>query len=142
MYAKFQDQEKLQEQIDAYFDHCESTREVYHLKNGDIKIRQEYPSMVGLALWLHCSPDTLYSYINKESKVSISEEMLNSISDTLARAQSRITLITLNAAAVGDYEQRTAQLVLSKYLGTSATDATVTIKVEGANADDVAAWSK
>lgn len=58
----FTDPVDLQQKVDAYFEHCENSRTERELKNGDIRVRQESPSMIGLAVWLHCSTDTINSY--------------------------------------------------------------------------------
>ena len=143
--CSFTDPRELADRIKAYFEHCEQSRDVRELKNGDIKIRQEYPSVIGLAVWLGCSKDTIYSYINKESKNSqLTPEMLNTLSDVLARARDRIEQSTLSASTVGDYDQRIAAMVLTNFgYGRPADESpNITIKVESTKASDVDDWSR
>lgn len=45
----------IEQMVENYFEHCENTKEVRELKNGDTRIRQEQPSMIGLAVWLDVS---------------------------------------------------------------------------------------
>lgn len=141
----FTDPVELSERIEAYFEHCEQSRDVRELKNGDIKVRQEYPSVIGLAVWLGCSKQTISSYINQEEKHSqLTPEMLQRISDVLSRARDRIEQSTLSASTVGDYDQRIAAMVLTNFgYGRPADESpNITIKVESTKASDVDEWSR
>lgn len=109
----FNDPKELQEKIDAYFQHCEDSKKVYHLKNGDIKIRQEFPSMAGLTVWLGCSRETLYSYIEKDVKVSQDAEITNLISDTLSHAREKIKKSLVQSSMSGDADPRIAGMLLT-----------------------------
>ena len=45
--TSFSDPKELKQKVDAYFDHCKNSKQIYELKNGDIKIRQQFPTMPG-----------------------------------------------------------------------------------------------
>ena len=142
---KFTDPVDLREKIEAYFQHCEDSRTERELKNGDIRIRQETPSMIGLATWLQCSPDTLYSYINGEdkSKQIADQEIYNTISGTLARARDRCAAALAQRAVDGDCDSRTAALLLGSYgiVQKSEVATKATVVIEGATAADVEDWA-
>ena len=143
--TSFDSAEELSKQIEEYFNLCsESSRELV-LKNGDTRIRKERPSVVGLAVYLGCSKDTIYSYINRETKVSnqLSEEEQSLISDLLCNARDRIECCTLTDALNGDADSRIASMVLGNfgYSDKSDTSSVVTISVEGGKSD-VDEWSK
>ena len=143
--TSFDNPEKLSLQIEGYFNHCnESVREIV-LKNGDVRIRREHPSVIGLAVYLGCSKDTIYSYINGEKKVSdqVSEEAQSLISDLLRNARDRIECSTLTDALNGDADSRIASMVLGNfgYSEKADTTSTLTISVEGGKSE-VDQWSK
>ena len=119
---------ELQDKIDAYFQHCEDSKKVYELRNGDIKIRQEFPSMAGLTVWLGCSRDTLYSYINLEDKASQDEEVTKQISDTLLNARERIKKSLVQASMSGDADSRIAGMLLTA-MGETAPESSTTVNV-------------
>ena len=109
----FKDPEELRKKVDAYFQHCEDSKTIYELKNGDIKIRQEYPSMVGLALWLGVHKDTLSSYILGEDKVSLDEDTNKAISATLICARDRIKKSYIQSSMSGDADPRISGMLLT-----------------------------
>lgn len=139
------DPKQLSEQIEAYFNQCsDSCREIV-LKNGDTRIRKNRPSVIGLAVHLGCSKDTIYSYINREAKVSdqLTEEEQTLISDLLCNARDRIECYTLTDALNGDADSRIASMVLGNfgYSEKSDTSSVVTISVEGGKSE-VDDWSR
>lgn len=140
----FSDPKELDSKIEAYFSHCENTADTRQLKSGDIRIRKQQPTMIGLAVWLGCSKDTLYSWISGEHKANISEADSKAISALLSRTRDRIENSLLHAALEGDVDPKIAALVLYNYGYTNKTqeDATVTVRVQAAPGVDVAAWSK
>ena len=69
--AAFTSSEELEKKVAEYFERCESSKTIYNLKNGDIKVRQEFPTMAGLASHLEVSRETLYSYLNGEPQKEI-----------------------------------------------------------------------
>ena len=110
----FSDPVELAEKVEAYFQHCEETKKVYELKNGDVKIRQEFPTMTGLAVWLRCSRETLYSYINQEERPdSLDGETLKKLSDTLSYARNRIAMSLSQTSMSGDADPKIASLLLN-----------------------------
>lgn len=111
--AAFTDPEALSKKIDAYFKHCEESKKIYELKSGDIKVRQEYPSMAGLSLWLDVDRNTLYSYMNEEVKVQNSDEVTKQISNTLLRAREHIKQALIQASIMGDADSRISGLLLN-----------------------------
>lgn len=112
---KFTDPVELQEKINAYFKHCEESKKVYDLKNGDIKVRQEYPSMAGLSLWLDVDRSTLYNYMNEEYNANdgIGEECNKQIIHTLLRAREHIKQSLVQASILGDADSRIAGMLLT-----------------------------
>ena len=124
----FDNPEELQEKVDAYFKHCEESKTVYELKNGDIKIRQEYPSMVGLALWLGVHKDTLSSYILGEDKVSLDEDTNKRISATLIRARDAIKRSYIQSSMSGDADSRIAGMLLTA-MGETTPESSTTVNV-------------
>jgi hypothetical protein len=124
----FKDPEELQKKVDAYFQHCEDSKKTYELKNGDIKIRQEYPSMVNLARWLGVHKDTLSSYILGEEKVSLDEETNKRISATLICARDRIKGNYIQSAMSGDADPKIAALLLTA-MGETQPEEKTTVNV-------------
>ena len=141
---KFTDPDELQQRIEEYFVYCDSTEDKRILKSGDVRIRKHNPTMIGLAVWLGCSKDTLYSWINGEYKAGSEPECNKAISDLLRCARDRIENSLLHAALEGDVDSKIAALVLYNH-GYTARDAeapTVTVKVQAMPGVDVEAWSK
>jgi len=124
----FSDPVELQERVDAYFRHCEESKKVYELKNGDIKIRQEYPSMVGLALWLGVHKDTLSSYMLGEDKVSLDDDINQKISATIICARDRIKKSYIESSMSGDADSRIAGMLLTA-MGETVPDNQTTVNV-------------
>nr|DAX12954.1 MAG TPA: DNA packaging protein gp3 [Caudoviricetes sp.] len=132
------DAKAIEKRVQAYFDHCDSTRQERTLKSGDLRIRQEHPSMIGLAVWLGISKVTLYSYIRGE--IEGADERIVSL---LSRARDRIEEHVVQAAANGDYDARIAGLVLSGYgYGKPQEEQTVTVRVQAATPKEVDDWSR
>lgn len=125
---KFTDAALLEKQVAAYFDHCKQSEKVYNLKSGDVKIRKEFPTMTGLAVWLHCNRETLYSYINGDEKTGLSEEEQTAITNTLSHARNRIAMELSQAAMAGDADSRTAGLLLNA-MGETTPEVSATINV-------------
>ena len=125
----FSDPKDLQEKVDAYFQHCEDSKKTYELKNGDIKIRQEFPTMTGLAVWLRCSRETLYSYINQDPKEdSLDSETLKKLSDTLSYARNRIAMSLSQTSMSGDADPKIASLLLNA-MGETTPENNTTVNV-------------
>ena len=126
--AAFADPEELKKKIAAYFKHCDDSKTVYDLKSGDIKVRQEYPSMAGLSLWLDVDRNTLYSYMNEEVKVSNSDEVTKQISHTLLRAREHIKQSLVQASISGDADSRISGMLLTA-MGETTPENSTTVNV-------------
>lgn len=130
--TSFDDPEGLQERVDAYFQHCEDSKTVRELKNGDVKIRQEFPSMVGLARWLGVHKDTLSSYILGEDKVSLDDDTNKRISATLIGARDEIKRNYIQSSLSGDADSRIAGMLLTAMGETTPeTSTTVNVIIQG-----------
>lgn len=128
----FTDPEDLKKKVDAYFAHCHSTEHVYDLKSGDIKKRKQFPTMTGLANWLHVSRDTLYSYINGDEKTGNDADTNKQITDTLIHAKQNIADELIQAAIAGDADSRIAGMLLTAMGETvPESSATVNIVIQG-----------
>ena len=151
--------DELQTSVDAYFDHCEASAIKRDLKSGDVKVRKEWPTMVGLALWLDITKETLYQYLNGEYPTQwMDNDSCNSglndierhnikqgYSDTLARARQRVETSTVIAAANGDIDGRIAQLLMHQWGYKSDpidNTGTVTIQWQGVDKQDAERFSK
>lgn len=139
----FTDPVELEQRVEAYFEHCAASRREIVLRSGDVRVREESPTILGLALWLDVSRETIYSYINKDDCRELDKDIYNTISDILARARSRCEAALVRRAMDGDCDPRTAALLLTNYgYATKAeTEQRVTVSVTGA-AQDAAEWSK
>ena len=128
----FQNPEELKERVEQYFIHCEDSKKIYELKNGDIKVRQCFPTMTGLAVWLNVSRDTLYSYINQEYKEDNDAVVTKRLSDTLSHARNRIAEGLLQASMAGDADAKIASLLLNAMGETTPeVNATVNVIIQG-----------
>lgn len=126
------DPDELQRKVDAYFEDCENSKRVYELKSGDIKIRQTFPSMSGLSVWLQIHRSTLYSYMNGEGKVQLDESISKAISDTLIYARERIKQSLIQSSLSGDADSRIAGMLLTAMGETTPeTSATVNVIIQG-----------
>ena len=108
------DPEELKKKVQAYFDHCHATEKVYDLKNGDIKVRKQFPTMTGLANWLGIGRDSLYRYTNgEENTAGYDADNIKAISDTLLHAKQDIADELMQAAISGDADSRIAGMLLT-----------------------------
>ena len=126
--VSFNDPEELKERVEEYFNRCENSKKIYELKNGDIKIRQEFPTMSGLAVHLGVTRETIYSYMNGESKTGNSEEVSKSISDTLLYARQRVATYLSQCSLSGDAEAKIASMLLNA-MGETVPDNQTTVNV-------------
>lgn len=157
MRKAFKSPEELIKRVDAYFDHCDKTREERQLKSGDIRVRQELPSMVGLAVYLGIGKSTLYEYAEGKYDKDISDierddkgdngddgEYAQRYSDILSCARDRIEAITLIAATNGDTDSRVALARLARFGYSTKVEldqkAALTVQWEGATAEDIGEW--
>ena len=144
---KWDNCDKLQKDIDAYFRHCEESKSIRELKNGDLRIRQESPSIVGLANWLNVDKSTIYRYLNREDEVlkthGHNENTYNLICDILTQAKQRIEKAILDRTTDGDCDPRIGQMILTHFGYDSAQKEPTAITVTVAGLSDQAKeWSK
>lgn len=144
-HLAFDNPDDLQQKVDAYFQHCESSITSRELKNGDVRYREESPTMIGLAVWLGCNKETLYSYINMDDCRNIDEDTYNKLSNILACARDRMELALVNRALNGDCEAKGAAMILSNYGYSLKTEtdntSSVSVKIHGSS-KDAEDWSK
>ena len=152
--------DQLRDRVDAYFDHCEQSADIRQLKSGDVRVRKEWPTMIGLANWLSINKDTLCEYINGNYPIEWIERLpqdnelcsmerdyiINSYSDTLACARARVEQATVLAAANGDIDNRIAQLLMHQWGYASKQEidgsGSVTIQWQGVDKQDAERFSK
>lgn len=152
----FKSPEELAQKVDEYFAKCEASKQARELKSGDVRIRQELPSFVGLAVHLGVAKSTMQLYAdgkydtgnsdNTAGNGSNSSDDIQSYSAILARARDRIELETLNAASNGDTDSRITLARLAKF-GYSTkieqdTKTELTVKWEGVDTSDIEAWGR
>lgn len=131
-YPLLDNPEELKKKVDAYFEDCENSKKIYELKNGDIKIRQTFPSMAGLSVWLHIDRNTLYSYMNEEPKAQLDSDIQKSISNTLIDARERIKTSLVQCSMSGDADSRIAGMLLTAMGETTPeTSTTVNVIIQG-----------
>lgn len=124
----FKDAEDLQRKIDQYFAECEASQYARELKNGDLKIKQKFPSMSGLSVFLQVDRDTLKSYLNQEKKESLSDDELKQISATLINARERVKENLIQASLSGDADAKIAALLLTA-MGETQPEEKTTVNV-------------
>ena len=149
----FKSPEELAKKVDEYFAKCEASKQARELKSGDVRIRQELPSFVGLAVHLGVAKSTMQLYAdgkydtgNSDNTADNGSEDIQSYSAILARARDRIELETLNAASNGDTDSRITLARLAKF-GYSTkieqdTKAELTVRWEGVDTSDIEVWGK
>ena len=135
--------DELEQRIEEYFKHCEESKREIHLKSGDIKYHAEWPSIIGLCLWLDIGKDTWRLILNGDMALdwldcaSQREHPINRAyrdratgeldkkalaalySAIFKRARARIEHSILSAASCGYIPDRLAQLILGN-MGYSA----------------------
>ena len=149
----FKSPEELAKKVDEYFAKCEASKQARELKSGDVRIRQELPSFVGLAVHLGVAKSTMQLYAdgkydtgNSDNTADNGSADIQSYSTVLARARDRIELETLNAASNGDTDSRITLARLAKF-GYSTkieqdTKAELTVRWEGVDTSDIEVWGK
>lgn len=154
--------EELDIKIDEYFDKCKKSETVYEMKRGDIRVRAEWPSIVGLALYLGSSKTQLFEYANGNYptewidlipagqdhplKHIPRQEIIKSYQESLSRAKARIEEIIVTASANGDIEPKIAALLLSQWGYTAKTEqennSNMTLRWEGVDPTTAGSYSK
>ena len=154
----FTSPEELSKLVDEYFDQCAATRDTRQLKSGDIRVRQNLPSIVGLAVYLGIAKSTLLLYAdgkydmpcsstgNSDNTADNGSADIQSYSTVLARARDRIELETLNAASNGDTDSRITLARLAKFGYSTKVETEskteLTVKWEGVDTSDIEVWGK
>ena len=142
------DPDKLQNDVDAYFQHCEDSKNPRELKNGDVHIRQEYPTIVGLALWLKTHRNTITRLIDESDNTEPLEDWLKDAQiearGILIDAKHQIEQAMVQATLNGDAQDRLAAAMLARMgvIGEDKTNISLQISVAGASTNDVNEWSK
>lgn len=142
------DSDKLRQDVDAYFQHCEESKKPRELKNGDVHIRQEYPTVVGLALWLKTHQNTIKRLIDENDNTMPEDmELLDAQNEAraiLVDAKHRIEQTMVQATLNGDAQDRLAAAMLARMgvIGEDKTNINLQITVAGADSQDVDSWSK
>lgn len=150
-HKAFTNPKELAEKVDAYFDKCEASKDVRELKNGDIKIRRELPSFVGLAVFLGVAQPTLRLYADGKYDSRDSEQDngqadidTETYSAVLARARDRMELAVVEAASNGDTDSRITLARLAKFGYSTKVEmennTKLTVAWEGCGLDDVREW--
>lgn len=149
MRKAFNSPEELAQKIDGYFAHCAASKDIRELKSGDIRVRQEIPSMVGLAVFLGIGKSTLYDYAEGKYDKQTGEQAdkhTDSYSEVIACARDRIEIATLQAASNGDMDGRVALARLAKFGYSPKVEteskAVLSVQWEGASIDDIDAWGR
>ena len=147
----FTSPEELAKLVDEYFDQCAATRDTRQLKSGDIRVRQNLPSIVGLAVYLGIAKSTLLLYAEGKYDIDTTKGDnsngcgdIQNYSTVLARARDRIELETLNAASNGDTDSRITLARLAKFGYSTKVETEskteLTVKWEGVDTSDIEAW--
>ena len=142
------DPDKLRQDVELYFKHCEDSKNPLQLKNGDIHIRQEYPTIVGLALWLKTHRNTITRLIDESDNTEPLEDWLKDAQiearGILIDAKHRIEQTMVQATLNGDAQDRLAAAMLARMgvIGEDKTNINLQISVAGASTSDVDEWSK
>ena len=84
--------------------------------------------MAGLTVWLECSRETIYSYIEMDEKVSQDADITKQISDTLSRAREKIKRSLVQASMSGDADSRIAGMLLTA-MGETTPESSTTVNV-------------
>jgi len=142
------DPQKLLDDVKAYFDYCESTREERELKNQDLRIREVTPSILGLSQWLHCHRTTLNRLMDEDDTTTPMDDSLEDAQraarDILAYVKQEIVLRLSTRALNGDAEDRVSQAMLARYgeIGEDKASVSLEIKVAGMSSAEIDECSK
>lgn len=119
MPAKGQSNVSHQELIrraEQYFIDCDNSRVEYTTRAGVPCVRQTPYTMIGLANAIGVSRKTLYEYMAGKYPSDGTEEgdaAQHLVRDTLMRMRDRVEQYTVEHAALGDIDNRIAQLLMS-----------------------------
>ena len=138
------DPAKLLDDIKAYFAYCDSSRDERELKNGDLRVREITPSILGLSQWLHVHRNTLNRLIDDPDNQVVDVDAQKQVSDILAYAKQEMILRLTARSINGDADDRVSQAMLARYgeIGEDKTNINLQISVAGADSNDVDSWSR
>ena len=141
------DPSKFLDDVKAYFAHCDSTREERELKNGDIRVREETPSILGLSQWLPCHINTLNRLLDDDTTQPEDKTLIdaqNQARDILAYVRQEIDLRLTRRSMDGDANDRVSAAMMARrgLIGEDKTNINLQISVAGASTSDVDEWSK
>lgn len=141
------DPAKLLDDIKAYFNYCDESRDERELKNGDLRIREITPSILGLAQYLHVHMTTLTRLLEDDPNIPWDDKLKDAqkeVREILAYARQEMDLRLVTRSANSDANDRvsTAMLVKRGLIGEDKQNISLNITVAGADSKDVDAWSK
>ena len=142
------DPAKLLEDIKAYFESCDKSRDERELKNGDLRVREVTPSVLGLAQYLHCHRTTINRLMDEDDNTQPIDSELSDAQiearDILTYAKQEMILRLVTRAANSDANDKVSQAMLARYgeIGEDKTNINLQISVAGASTSDVDEWSK
>ncbi len=147
--------EQIQEGVEKYFSDCDASRVEYVTKAGIPQVRQIPYTMIGLANALGVTRDTLYRWCNGDYPVDDKDKgkdadkgkhIQQQVSDTLTRARLRVEQYTVEHAAMGDIDNRIAQLLMSGWGYASKQEVehsgNIAVQWQGTTPEDAADWAK
>lgn len=141
----------VSQMIDEYIELCKASRRELQLKNGDVKIRQTFPTILGLAEYMGVGFQRLYEFMDisnqkalpgSDSIVNVDVERRKAIGAEISRARALIAETWIQAAAAGDAEPRIAERILSQLTPDSTDPQAITITIQGASTAEIAAWTR
>lgn len=145
------DSRAVSQMIDEYIELCKASRRELQLKNGDVKIRQTFPTILGLAEYMGVGFQRLYEFMDisnqkalpgSDSIVNVDVERRKAIGAEISRARALIAETWIQAAAAGDAEPRIAERILSQLTPDSTDPQAITITIQGASTAEIAAWTR
>ena len=142
------DPAKLLEDIKAYFSHCDKSRDERELKNGDLRVREETPSVLGLAQYLHTHRTTVNRLMDEDDSTQPIDDSLSDAQqkarDILTYAKQEMILRLAVRASNSDANDKVSQAMLARYgeIGEDKQNINLSITVSGASGEDVNSWSK
>lgn len=145
------DSRAVSQMIDEYIELCKASRRELQLKNGDVKIRQTFPTILGLAEYMGVGFQRLYEFMHydisnqkalPECDSNVDVERRKAIGAEISRARALIAETWIQAAAAGDAEPRIAERILSQLTPDSTDSQAITITIQGASTAEIAAWTR
>lgn len=108
--------EELIRRAEQYFIDCDNSKVEYTTRAGVPCVRQTPYTMIGLANAIGISRKTLYEYLDGKYPSDDTEDgryTQELVRNTLARMRDRVEQYTVEHAALGDIDNRIAQLLMS-----------------------------